>query len=903
MVKANRTKKPLPAPGAKVVVRDEEWLVRSVRPASQGRFAVHVTGTSELVRGKDSIFLSDLDQIEELKPEETELVYDDTPRYRKSRLYLDSLLRRSPPTDDAIHAGHRAAIRPTPYQLQPAAKALRQLRPRILMADGVGLGKTIEVGVLLTELIQRGRGERILVLALKSILEQFQQELWARFTIPLVRLDSVGVQRVQTKIPTSMNPFYFYNRVIISIDTLKRDEKYRRYLEQCRWDAVVIDECQNVADRSKTNTARSSQRAELAELLAPRCDSLILTSATPHDGRPKSFASLIQLLEPTAVADDENYTADEVENFFIRRFKKDVADQIGSGFEERTQDIEKHSASAAENALFEHLSDVKFKTIGRERRGSGMLFRTLLLKSFLSSPAAFLSTVEERLKKPKVQDQESEDAANDRAVLAELHDLGEAIKPKDFVKYQSLLERLKGIGLEDKRCEERVVLFSERVATIKFLEKQLQKDLGLKDGQIAIFHGTLDDQKQQTLVREFGSKESKIRILLASDVASEGINLHYYCHRLIHFDLPWSLITLEQRNGRIDRYGQNYQPEIYYLLTIPGDEKLAGDLRVLERLIEKEDAAHKNLGDVAWLMGLHESEKEEEKIAEGLEKGKPAESILPDEPETNDFMALLFGEQSNSEPEAPTADPTRLFESDVDYAKEAFEQLAGTGDKIVTWHDNVSGFDIYPTDDLKRRYEFLPPELYKKDKGIRLTSDRDLVMQSLDKAREADVRWPEWELFWEQHPVAEWLTDRVLGEFGRHAAPVLKIPQGLDGAECVFLCQGLISNFRSQPVLINWFGVRFIDGEGDDILPLSDVLDLSGIDNAPANPGSPPPATTLERLNGYREAVVEQARKFMLEERNNRAQTISEPLRDGVRKLAAWKKEALAAFGGGSRNY
>ena len=177
MVTAAHSSKPILAPGAKILVRDEEWIVRSVRPSSQGRFAVHATGTSELVRGKNTIFLSDLDQIKELKPEETELIPDDTPRYRKSRLYLDSLLRRSPPTDAAIHAGHRAAMRSTPYQLQPAAKALRQLRPRILMADGVGLGKTIEVGVLLTELIQRGRGERILVLALKSILEQFQQEL------------------------------------------------------------------------------------------------------------------------------------------------------------------------------------------------------------------------------------------------------------------------------------------------------------------------------------------------------------------------------------------------------------------------------------------------------------------------------------------------------------------------------------------------------------------------------------------------------------------------------------------------------------------------------------------------------------------------------------------------------
>lgn len=237
------------APGARVEARDEEWVVRSVRPASHGGQAVHVTGISELVRGREAIFLTALDDVDPLLPQETQLVDDESPRFRRSRLYLESLLRRTPPTDDALYVGHRAALNPTTYQEQPAAKALRQPRPRILMADGVGLGKTIEAGILLSELIARSRGERILVVVLKSLLAQFQKELWARFTLPLVRLDSVGIQRLRTKIPTGENPFYFYDRVIISIDTLKKDRKYRRWLENARWDAIVIDECQNVADR------------------------------------------------------------------------------------------------------------------------------------------------------------------------------------------------------------------------------------------------------------------------------------------------------------------------------------------------------------------------------------------------------------------------------------------------------------------------------------------------------------------------------------------------------------------------------------------------------------------------------------------------------------------------------
>lgn len=363
------------APGARVEIRDEEWMVRSFKEASFGGSSVHVTGVSELVRNKEAIFLSTIDDIRELKPEETALVHDDSPQYRHSRLYIDALLRRSPATDDTLHIGHQGAILSHNYQLQPAAKALRQLRPRILMADGVGLGKTIEVGVLLSELIQRGRADRILVVALKSILSQFQKELWARFTIPLVRLDSVGIQRVQSHIPTNMNPFYYYDRVIISIDTLKRDRKYQRFLEESHWDVVVVDECQHVAVRGNL-----SQRARLAKLLGRTSDALVLTSATPHDGRPESFASLMRLLEPTAIANLEDYTSEEVRDLFIRRFKKDIAHEVDDVFPERKIELVKESATSPEDAAFEELAGLEFKTIARGRGSKGVLFRTTLLK-------------------------------------------------------------------------------------------------------------------------------------------------------------------------------------------------------------------------------------------------------------------------------------------------------------------------------------------------------------------------------------------------------------------------------------------------------------------------------------------------------------------------------------------
>ncbi len=218
--------------------------------------------------------------IEVLDPVDTKLIPDTSSSYQKSLLYMESLLRQTPPTDEYLYIGHKAAMDPVPYQLDPAIQALKQPRQRILIADAVGLGKTLASGILVSELIRRGRGKRILVLAVKSMMTQFQKEMWSRFTIPLVRLDSVGIQRVRSRIPTNHNPFYYYDKAIISIDTLKQDSEYRTYLENAYWDIIVIDEAHNVAERG----SGSSLGAKLAKLLSSRSDTLIMLSATPHDG-------------------------------------------------------------------------------------------------------------------------------------------------------------------------------------------------------------------------------------------------------------------------------------------------------------------------------------------------------------------------------------------------------------------------------------------------------------------------------------------------------------------------------------------------------------------------------------------------------------------------------------------
>ncbi|MFM6205274.1 SNF2-related protein, partial [Planktothrix sp.] len=238
------------APGARILCRDAEWLVKSVSCSSDGDQVIEAVGVSEFLRGRRVQFLKEIEEktgdLQVLKAEKTELVNDDSSGYVRSLLFIEANFKQTVPEDGRIYLGQQAAMDTLNYQLYPACKALQMPRQRLLIADAVGLGKTLECGILVSELIYRGKGRRILVVATKSMMVQFQKEFWQRFTIPLVRLDSVEIQRVRSRLPGNHNPFHYYDRAIISIDTLKQDREYRSYLEQAYWDILIIDEAHNV---------------------------------------------------------------------------------------------------------------------------------------------------------------------------------------------------------------------------------------------------------------------------------------------------------------------------------------------------------------------------------------------------------------------------------------------------------------------------------------------------------------------------------------------------------------------------------------------------------------------------------------------------------------------------------
>lgn len=868
------------APGARVVIRDCEWVVRRADPCDDGGYILTVDGLSELVNGKSAQFLSRLeeqaDAIRILDPAETRFEQDTTPGFEKSRLFIETQLRQITPADDKIHLGHRAAMDTVPYQLDPALQALKQSRQRILIADSVGLGKTLEAGILMTELIRRGRGKRILVLTLKSMMTQFQKEMWNRFTIPLTRLDSAGLQRVRNHIPGNHNPFYYYDKSIISIDTLKQDNEYRRHLEQAYWDIIVIDEAHNVAERSS-----GSQRAKLAQLLAGRSDTLIMLSATPHDGKARSFASLMNMLDPTAISDPDDYAKEDFRDkgLVIRRFKKDIRDQVKQEFKERVvKDIYLH-ASLEEEGAYQALLDVPFTYRGEHSATSnGQLVRIGLQKAMFSSPAAAEISVKQRIAKLQGKGVSADEQAEIEALYSLQHALRN-ITPTNFSKYREFLGLLnsKDFGWKKSDTDDRLVIFSERIETLNWLQGQLQQDLKLKDDAIQILHGGMSDIEQQSIVEAFGKPESKLRVLLCSDVASEGINLHYLSHRLVHFDLPWSLMVFQQRNGRVDRYGQEQTPIITYLIAQSSNPTVKGDQRILEILKEKDDQAYRNIGDPATFMKVHDADAEEALTMQAMATGIDAQTFdqqyqADDSNEGDDLLALFLNPEA-AQPKVPeqieqfTVDGFSLFPSDYEFARQALEAVNRERRQVnFSANNERQTITLTPPDDLDYRFRFLPPEIRPEDGSLVLTADKQRFAEEIRRSRQDENAWPKLHYLWPQHPAIQWLQDKLLAQVARHSAPVLALPdidrvsQLMQAGETVFLVSGLIPNRKAHPVIWKWFAIKIRNGAVTDIEPAEAWLQRLQLDNRLPNRAQPLDTALLER---FRPAVITAARNQM----------------------------------------
>jgi len=890
------------APGSVVSVRDATWVVTSATATPSGTL-LKVQGLSELVRDTEAAFYSDLDDIEVIDPRNATVVADDSPRYRRTRLYLETALRTTPvpSISDELTVSTRVLADPLEYQRRAVAQALDPslIRPRILLADAVGLGKTLEIGMILAELVARGRGENILIVTPRHVLEQMQHEMWTRFALPFVRLDSVGIQRIRQTIPASRNPFTYFKRAIISIDTLKTP-RYRAHLERRRWDAVVIDESHNLTNTGTLNN-------ELARLLAPRTDALILASATPHNGKEESFAELLRLLDPTIVSPEGEIDYEAAKKFVIRRhrYSPEVAREVGADWAERPEPqnllIE---ASSAEDAIATELSGTWLHS-AELAPGSNRLFGWTLAKAFLSSSAALAETIRERLKPSKNA------GPTEVTALKRLLELTDEAMQQPSSKFQALIDHLKDIGV-GARKETRVVVFAERLATLHHLQEDVQKALKLKQQNIGLLHGGLSDVEQQNTVEEFKRGSSDLKVLITGDVASEGVNLHAQCHNLVHYDIPWSLIRIEQRNGRIDRYGQTKPPQITTLLLEPSDDRFSGDVRIFTRLVQKEHEAHRAFDDVGVLMGQYSAEAEEKTIREALADRKDIDAVVPDQPDfaNSPVAALLAGAtmtdspfaESPPEPVATTTEqrtapiPAKvakgagLYDTDLRYLDDALDEAFGDPQRAIGWEAD-SRYNIAmlePPRDLQRRMRFLPRDYVRERRireQLRLASSKHAGEESLRVARaDEDTNWPAAHYLGPLHPVLDWASDRALASMSRNEVPAVRG----DVPATSYLMLGTITNKRGQ--ILNRTFMAVTGGMVQPIQDLDEYFTGIGLTADAANPG-PVHTTTLQQELG---PAVDAASQYLDVVRHSLAADAEQRLESWIERAQRWTSESDA---------
>ena len=849
--------------GARVWVRDAEWVVGHVERNSVSGAIIHATGLSGIIRDRPAIFVESLERqrgrgIEVVDPADVRLVPDSSGGYEDTLLHLEAAFRKSAPTGPTPQVTGKAAIDDLDFQLDPVRISLQAPRVRILLGDDVGLGKTLEAGLLASELILRLRAKRMLVVATKAMLAQFQQEFWNRFSIPLVRLDSTKIKQIRALIPLNQNPFDVFDKTIVSIDTLKDDEQYRVALEKSWWDLIIIDEAHNVAERGGPQTG--SQRNALAERLASRSDALILLSATPHDGSRRSFASLMRMLDPTSIADPDHYGPDDIKGLFLRRFRTTpaVKTALRSRVKPRVTTKIDFQPSAQEEVLYDALAALELREDRAARKGQ-RLFKTTLEKSLFSSPAAFTETVEHRIDALRKHD--DPDSLADAQALSALLPLAAAVDEHVFTKYRRFLNLLTDdLKWKPSRKDDRIVVFSERIATIEWLAARLREDLSLTEEQARTLHasGQGADLKVQDIVADFGIEKKPIRILLASDLASEGLNLHYLSHKLIHFDVPWALLKFQQRNGRIDRYGQEQQPYVWYLIGHPKQEKIRGDLRILERLVERDRTARENIGDPSVFMGTNDEERQEDVVAEAMEAGDSAEKFDADmdaraaELTDDEQFAALEAFFGAAQPEAP-ADPAQsdraapatesrptAFGTCLDFASTAIQRLKERKPDLryeLDPTDRVLTLDI-PIEFRERtslgataravQPRYMPPEAEPDDGRIRLTDNRNLMNDSIKRSRlGTENGWPRFQYLWDVHPIVDWLADRV-SVFGRGSAPVARIKR-LEADEAAFLFNGVVPNLKGHPLVDEWPVVLFRAGRFERVEAAAVFLARLGI--------------------------------------------------------------------------
>ncbi len=582
-----------------------------------------------------------------------------------------------------LQSPFRSGIEIEEYQLDPVVRALQMARVNLLIADDVGLGKTIEAGLVAQELLIRHRARRILIVCPAGLQQQWRDQMRDKFGLDFRIVDSEMMRRLRRSRGLHVNPWTHFPRLITSMDYLKRDQPLRLFREALpahgdvryprRFDLLIIDEAHNIAPAGKGNYAIDSQRTAAIRFIAPHFEHRLFLTATPHNGYAESFSALLELLDPQRFARGIPPNRQSLEQVMVRRLKSELPPRWDGTPRFPPRTLHPLEVAYTETEQQAHTWLQQYTQL-RQQHAADTLERTatefvlkLLKKRLLSSPAAFQRTLQQhqlglttatrataqrttrrpsegilRAMLDEVDDGYKDDAATDDATHDAIQTTTALFQPLTATE-QTLLDQMlqwadTAVGRPDSKAntlfawldhelrpngqwnDQRVIIFSEYRATQQWLQEKLATRDVTAGHRLLLLYGGMDDEQREEVKAKFQADpaDSPVRVLLATDAASEGIDLQRHCHRLVHYEIPWNPNRMEQRNGRIDRHGQRHPPLIYhfapqgYAAHTPSQRttvgKLAGDLEFLMRAVQKVETIRQDLGKVGPVIADQVSE-------------------------------------------------------------------------------------------------------------------------------------------------------------------------------------------------------------------------------------------------------------------------------------------------------
>lgn len=510
----------------------------------------------------------------------------------------------------------RLSFEPRAYQLAPLLMALKLDPIRLLIADDVGIGKTVEAGLILREMIDRGEVTRASVICPPHLVEQWVGELRAKFAIDAVAVTSSLAARLERGLPIGVSLFEMYPFTVVSLDLVKADRRRNDFAQKCP-DFVIVDEAHACVG---TGEGRKQQRFDLLQRLTQKADRhIVLLTATPHSGDAGAYSRLVGLLDPSfsqidgATGERRQALRQKLGEHLVQRRQIDIEKkEWGEGklfpTPEKKEETYRLHPDAAKffSDVLDYSAEVTERAGTEERQRRLAFWGTLaLMRCVASSPVAAVQALKSRAKLDEVAsederalharafdgedadtpDNDSEGTTIDDPQLAALYDqaIALALAPQKDEKLKKLIAEVR--ALVEAKPEFSPVVFCRFIATAKGVGAALQGTF--PNCAIDVVTGEIPADERRTRVEQLGSIDDKPRILVATDCLSEGINLQSYFNAVVHYDLSWNPTRHQQREGRVNRFGQRSK-SVRTLLLYGEDNPVDG--AVLQVILRKADA-------------------------------------------------------------------------------------------------------------------------------------------------------------------------------------------------------------------------------------------------------------------------------------------------------------------------